>query len=77
MAVRAQTDIERLLRHAARNAVEGLAAKRQPVHPARLAERVVDAHFHLAPVRAHRAEWVAAIADYVRELRAVGEERSS
>jgi hypothetical protein len=76
VVARLLTDIDRLLRHAARNAVEGLEARLEPVHPARLAEHIIDAHCHLMPVRAHRLELVATIADYVRELRAAQEERS-
>ena len=64
------TDIDRLLRHAARQSIEGLEAARAPVDPDKVAERVVYAHHHLTSVRAHRAELLVKIADYVRELRA-------
>jgi hypothetical protein len=64
------SDVDRLLRHRAREAVEGLEVKLAPVHPRQLAESIVCAHFHLSVVRAQRAELIASIADYVRELRA-------
>jgi hypothetical protein len=63
-------DVDRLLRHAARRSVEGLEAERAAVEPSRVAERVVYAHHHLLAVRVRRAELIAEIADYVRELRA-------
>lgn len=64
------TDVDRLLRHRARQAVEGLAVKLAPVHPRQLAESIVCAHYHLVAVRAQRTELITSIADYVRELRA-------
>jgi hypothetical protein len=64
------TDVDRLLRYRARQAVEGLTAKLAPVQPQRLAEHIVYAHHHLASVRVRRAELIQRIADYVRELRA-------
>jgi hypothetical protein len=73
---RALTDVDRLLRHAARQAVDGLEAALAPVHPHALAERVIYAHHHLAAVRARRADLIAEIADYVRDLRATPQERS-
>jgi hypothetical protein len=74
--MQALTDVDRLLRHAARRAVEGLEAALAPVHPGALAERVIYAHQHLAAVRARHTQLIAEIADYVRELRAMPEERS-
>jgi hypothetical protein len=70
---RAPADVDRLLRHAARNEVEQLEQHHAPVDPRELAERVVYAYHHLAAARAHRVELIATIADYVRELRANGE----
>ncbi len=66
------TDVDRLLRHAARLEVARLQKRRAPVEPKTVAERVVYAHSHLAAARAHRGESIAAIADYIRELRAGG-----
>ena len=70
---RAPADVDRLLRHAARNEVEQLEQQHAPVDPRQLAERVVYAYHHLAAARAHRVELIATIADYVRELRANGD----
>jgi hypothetical protein len=73
--LRAPADVDRLLRYAARQEVDRLEQQHAPVEPGPLAERVVYAHHHLMAVRAHRAELISSIADYVRELRAVREER--
>jgi hypothetical protein len=70
---RAPSDVDRLLRHAARHEVEELEHQQAPVDPRELATRVVYAHHHLAAARAYRAELIATIADYVRELRAGGD----
>jgi len=72
---RVSADLDRLLRHAARRSVEDLEAALAPVHPGQVAERVVYAYHHLPCVRAYRAELIATIADYVRELRASRTER--
>jgi hypothetical protein len=72
---RAPVDIDRLLRHAARQEVDRLEQHHEPVEPRALAERVVYAHHHLTAVRAHCAELILSVADYVRQLRATREER--
>jgi len=72
---RAPVDVDRLLRHAARQEVDRLEQHHAPVEPRPLAERIVYAHHHLVAVRAHRAELILSIAAYVRELRATPEER--
>jgi hypothetical protein len=72
---RAPADVDRLLRHAARQELERLEQHHAPVEPRQLAERVVYAHHHLMVVRAHRAELIATIADHIRQLRATHEER--
>lgn len=64
------SDIDRLLRHAARTSVERLESQRAPVDPAAVAARIVQDHVHLTPVRARRAELQVSLADFVRELRA-------
>jgi hypothetical protein len=64
-SLRAPADVDRLLRHAARQEMDRLEQHHAPVEPRRLAERVVYAHHHLIAVRAHRAELVATISDYV------------
>jgi len=69
---RAPADVDRLLRYAAET-IEELEHQHAPVDPRQLAERVVYAHHHLVAARAHRAELIATIADYVRELRASGD----
>jgi hypothetical protein len=74
-SLRAPADVDRLLRHAARQEVDRLEQRHAPVEPRPLAERVVYAHHHLMAVRAHHAELVLLIAEYVRELRATREER--
>jgi hypothetical protein len=66
----ASADIHRLLRHAARRRLEELEKKHEAVDPCQIAERLVDAHCHLAGVRAYRQELQVAVEDYVRELRA-------
>jgi len=66
-------DIQRLLRHKARQQVEALQDKRAPVNPRAIADRLVYDHNHLELVRAHREELVNDIAEFVRELRAAGE----
>jgi hypothetical protein len=68
MGDRALTDVDRLLRHSARQAVERLAAERAPVHPSDLALKVVYSHFHLLAVRARREELILMLAAYIREL---------
>jgi hypothetical protein len=68
-------DVDRLLRHNARLAVERLEAEHAPVDPGQIAERVVYAHFHLLAVRVHRAELTRAIADLIREMRASQQDR--
>jgi hypothetical protein len=73
--LRAPADVDRLLRHAARQEVDRLEQDHAPVEPGLLAERVVYAHHHLSAVRAHHAELTATISDYVRQLRATREER--
>ena len=73
--LRAPADVDRLLRHAARQEVSRLEQHHAPVEPRPLAERVVYAHHHLTAVRAHRAELIATIADHIRQLRATHEER--
>lgn len=72
---RDRADVDRLLRHNARQAVERLEAEHAPVQPELVAERVVYAHFHLPSVRAHRSELIANIADLIRDIRAAAEER--
>ena len=73
MGARALNDVDRLLRHCARLAVERRAVRREPVHPDELAMSIVYAHFHLRSVRARRDELIVGIGDYIRELRATGE----
>jgi hypothetical protein len=70
---RALDDIERLLRHKARQMVEALQEKRAPVNPRAIAERLAYDHNHHELVRTHRDQLVHAITDYVRELRAAVE----
>jgi hypothetical protein len=69
-------DVDRLLRHSARQAVERLAAERAPVHPGDLAVKIIYSHFHVLAVRARREELILMIADYVRELRAAEAEHA-
>jgi hypothetical protein len=66
-------DIKRLLRHKTRQLVEALQDKRAPVNPRAIADRLVYDHNHLELVRVHREELVDGIAEFVRELRAAGE----
>jgi hypothetical protein len=69
MGERGLTDVDRLLRHSARQAVDRLGAERAPVHPSDVALKIVYSHFHLLAVRARREELILLIADYVRQLR--------
>jgi hypothetical protein len=64
------TDIERMLRQLARERVDEAARALRPVHPQRVAEDVVASRLNMAAVVAHRDQLIAAIADFVRELRA-------
>src|SRR5437899_2897682 len=51
-APRAPADVDRLLRHAARQEVDRLEQHHEPVEPGPVAERVVYAYHHLTAVRA-------------------------
>jgi hypothetical protein len=64
------TDIERMLRQLARARVEDAERQLQPVHPKLIAEDVIASRLNMIGVVARRYELVAAVADYVRELRA-------
>jgi hypothetical protein len=70
MAQRALDDVDRLLQHHARLAVERLVALRAPVEPIDLATTIIYDHFHLLVVRARREELILRVADFIRALRA-------
>src|SRR5260370_9520591 len=62
MGERGLTDVDRLLRHSARQAVERLAAERAPVHPSDIALKIFYGYFHVLAVRARREELILMVA---------------
>ena len=70
MAQRALDDVDRLLQHKARLAVERLVAQRVPLQPGDLAVKIIYDHFHVLAVRARRDELIPRLADFIRALRA-------
>ena len=76
MVRRALTDVDRLLRYSAHQAVETLTAEHEPVHPRELAARVVYKHLHVTGVRTRVGDLIVELADYIRELRAAEPERA-